>query len=168
MKVLIVSDTHGRDENLEHVVMNEAPFDMFVHCGDVEGREIFIEALVECPCCIVSGNNDFFSDLPREEEIELDGNKVLVTHGHYYGVSMDISGVAEEAASRDCQAVFFGHTHKPVIEEIDGVLAVTRKSVLSEAAWKKTKLCCIRKQNGKNVGGDSIFVMNEPLFCRRM
>ena len=38
MKVLIVSDTHGRDENLEHVVMNEAPFDMFVHCGDVEGR----------------------------------------------------------------------------------------------------------------------------------
>ena len=42
MKVLIVSDTHGRDENLEQVVMNEAPFDMFVHCGDVEGREIFI------------------------------------------------------------------------------------------------------------------------------
>ena len=37
MKVLIVSDTHGRDENLEQVVMNEAPFDMFVHCGDVEG-----------------------------------------------------------------------------------------------------------------------------------
>ena len=60
MKVLIVSDTHGHDENLEQVVMNEAPFDMFVHCGDVEGREIFIEALVECPCCIVSGNNDFF------------------------------------------------------------------------------------------------------------
>ena len=37
MKVLIVSDTHGRDENLEQVVMNEAPFDMFVLCGDVEG-----------------------------------------------------------------------------------------------------------------------------------
>ena len=94
MKVLIVSDTHGKDENLEHVVMNEAPFDMFVHCGDVEGREIFIEALVECPCCIVSGNNDFFSDLPREEEIEIDGNKVLfsgmqatgnLTLGNYLG-----------------------------------------------------------------------------------
>ena len=90
MKVLIVSDTHGHDENLERAVMMETPFDMLVHCGDVEGREIFIEALVDCPCCIVAGNNDFFSDLPREEEIELDGNKVLVTHGHYYGVSMDI------------------------------------------------------------------------------
>ena len=94
MKVLIVSDTHGHDENLERAVMMETPFDMLVHCGDVEGREIFIEALVDCPCCIVSGNNDFFSDLPREEEIDIDGNKVLVTHGHYYGVSMDISGVA--------------------------------------------------------------------------
>ena len=55
MKVLIVSDTHGRDENLEIVINREAPFDMLVHCGDVEGREIFIEALVDCPCCIVAG-----------------------------------------------------------------------------------------------------------------
>ena len=34
MKVLIVSDTHGRDENLEIAVNREAPFDMLVHCGD--------------------------------------------------------------------------------------------------------------------------------------
>ena len=79
MKVLIVSDTHGHDENLERAVMMETPFDMLVHCGDVEGREIFIEALVDCPCCIVAGNNDFFSDLPREEEIDIDGNKVELT-----------------------------------------------------------------------------------------
>ena len=45
MKVLIVSDTHGQDENLEETVLREAPFDYLIHCGDVEGREIFIEAL---------------------------------------------------------------------------------------------------------------------------
>ena len=44
MKVMIVSDTHGRDENLEIAVNREAPFDMLVHCGDVEGREFYIEA----------------------------------------------------------------------------------------------------------------------------
>ena len=49
MKILVVSDTHGRDENFEQAVMQEAPFDMLIHCGDVEGREIFIEALTECP-----------------------------------------------------------------------------------------------------------------------
>lgn len=144
MKVLIVSDTHGHDENLERAVMMETQFDMLVHCGDVEGREIFIEALVDCPCCIVSGNNDFFSDLPREEEIDIDGNKVLVTHGHYYGVSMDISGVAEEAKSRDCDAVFFGHTHKPVIEEIDGVLAIREVCPIHASTAESQAMCSLR------------------------
>ena len=73
MKVLIVSDTHGQDENLEETVLREAPFDYLIHCGDVEGREIFIEALAECPCTIVAGNNDFFTDLPYEEEVTLTG-----------------------------------------------------------------------------------------------
>lgn len=52
MKVLIVSDTHGRDENLEIAVNREAPFDMLVHCGDVEGREFYIEALADCPAAL--------------------------------------------------------------------------------------------------------------------
>ena len=129
MKVLIVSDTHGRDSKLEEAVMRETPFDMLVHCGDVEGREFYIEALAECPCCIIAGNNDFFSDLEREEEIELAGHKTLVTHGHYYGVAMDITGVMDEAKARDCQIVLFGHTHKPVIAQKDGILAVNPGSL---------------------------------------
>ena len=117
MKVLIVSDTHGRDENLEIAVNREAPFDMLVHCGDVEGREFYIEALADCPCSIVSGNNDFFSDLPREDVIDIEGNKVLVTHGHYYGVSMAFDQLADAAKQRGCNAAFFGHIHVPVLEK---------------------------------------------------
>ena len=48
MKVLVVSDTHGRDESLEMAVALEQPFDYLIHCGDVEGRGFFIEALAEC------------------------------------------------------------------------------------------------------------------------
>jgi hypothetical protein len=129
MKVLIVSDTHGRDSGLEEAVRLERPFDLLVHCGDVEGREFFIEALAECPCCIVSGNNDFFSDLPREKEITITGNRVLVTHGHNYGVSMNLYGILDEARDRDCRAVFFGHTHKPVITEKNGILAINPGSL---------------------------------------
>ena len=84
MKVLVVSDTHGRDESLEMAVALEQPFDYLIHCGDVEGREFFIEALAECPCTIVAGNNDFFSDLPREDEILLEGHKIMVTHGLFH------------------------------------------------------------------------------------
>lgn len=129
MKILIVSDTHGRDTNLEKAVYREAPFDYLIHCGDVEGREIFIQALAEGPCCMVAGNNDFFCDLPREAVITLEGNRILVTHGHYYGVSMDCHGVVDEARARGCRIVMFGHTHRPVLEEKDGVLVMNPGSL---------------------------------------
>lgn len=129
MKILIVSDTHGRDEKLEAAVAVEQPFDYLIHCGDVEGREFFIEALAECPCTIVAGNNDFFSDLPREDEIVLEAHKIMVTHGHNYGVSMDLYGISEEAAARECEMVCFGHTHKPIIEKKNGVLVINPGSL---------------------------------------
>ena len=129
MKVLVVSDTHGQDENLERVVMSESPFDAFIHCGDVEGRENFIEALVECNCCMVSGNNDFFSDLPKDDKIVLNGNRIFVTHGHGYGVSFDNSGVADAARCRGCNIAMFGHTHVPVIEDVYGVLTINPGSL---------------------------------------
>ena len=129
MKILIVSDTHGRDEKLEAAVAVEQPFDYLIHCGDVEGREFFIEALAECPCTIVAGNNDFFSDLPREDEIVLEGHKIMVTQGHNYGASMDLYGISEETAARECEMVCFGHTHKPVIEKKNGVLVINPGSL---------------------------------------
>ena len=129
MKLLIVSDTHGRDEGLEQAVENEAPFDMLIHCGDVEGREYYIEALCESDCCMIAGNNDFFSDLDRETELVLCGHHILVTHGHSYGVSMDIAGLVEEAEYRECDIVLFGHTHKPMITRRRGVLAVNPGSL---------------------------------------
>ena len=129
MKVLIVSDTHGRDTKLGEAVLKESPFDYLIHCGDVEGREIFIEALAECPCIIVAGNNDFFTDLSHEEEITLEGHKMLVTHGHYYFVSRNHDRLVEKAREDNCQIAMYGHTHTPVIEEEDGILVINPGSL---------------------------------------
>ena len=129
MKILVVSDTHGRDSGLEKAVAQESPFDMLIHCGDVEGREDYIEALAECPCCIVSGNNDFFSDLPREDVVSIAGHNFLVTHGHYYGVSMELAGIEDEARSRNLDGVFFGHTHRPVLKIKNGFLLLNPGSL---------------------------------------
>ena len=129
MKVLIVSDTHGRDENLEIVINREAPFDMLVHCGDVEGREFYIEALAECPCSIVSGNNDFFSSLPREKEIMAGNYRVFMTHGHYYYVGSGIEDLKREALARGADVAMFGHTHIPLIEYGDGIVVMNPGSI---------------------------------------
>ena len=129
MRVLIVSDTHKKHENLITIMEKERPFDRMIHLGDAEGYEDYIAELAGCPLDIVAGNNDFFSDLPREDEILLDGHKIMVPHGHNYGVSLDLYGVSEEAAARGCEIVCFGHTHKPVVEKKNGVLVINPGSL---------------------------------------
>ena len=121
MKILIVSDTHGQEKNLEEVLEKESPIDALIHLGDLEGGEDFINTHVSCPAYLVSGNNDFFCSLPREREITLGNSKVLLTHGHYYYVSLGVEELRRQAASRDYQVVMFGHTHKPYFETKDGV-----------------------------------------------
>lgn len=116
MKILIVSDTHRRNENFLQVVEKIGPLDMVVHCGDVEGSEYIISKAAGCPVEMVQGNNDFFSDLPREKEFMIGRYKVWLTHGHHYYISMNSEIIKQEAREREIDIVMCGHTHKPVID----------------------------------------------------
>lgn len=130
MKVLIVSDTHRHDANLEEVLLKVSPIDCLIHLGDAEGSEDFIRQIANVPVHIVSGNNDFFCDLPREEEFTLGKYKVLITHGHYYYVSLDLQEIRRQAISRGVDVVMFGHTHRPHLE-IDDELTILNPGSLS-------------------------------------
>ncbi len=118
MKILVVSDTHRRNENLKKVIEMVKPIDMLIHLGDGEGVENQIREWIGSDCILhmVLGNNDFFSDLPREVEVPIGNHRALLTHGHYYNVSLDVGELANEAQSRHCDIVMYGHTHKPFCE----------------------------------------------------
>lgn len=90
MKILIVSDTHRKDDNLKNVIEKTSPLDMLIHLGDAEGSETKIAGWVGegCDLEMVLGNNDFFSNLDREKELKIGEYRVLLTHGHYYNVSL--------------------------------------------------------------------------------
>ncbi len=135
MKILIVSDTHGHEKNLETVIKKTGPVDLFIHLGDIEGHEDYIEAIVGCPVHMVSGNNDFFSELPREEELQIGRYRVLITHGHYYGVSVGTSRLKEEAASRNLDIVMYGHTHRPEIDREEQVTVLNPGSLSYPRQW---------------------------------
>lgn len=131
MKILVVSDTHRKDDNLKRVLSEECPLDMLIHLGDAEGSEHFIPDWVnpECRMEMVLGNNDFFSRLDREREIDIAGHKAFITHGHYYGVSMGPEGLADEAKSRGCDIAMYGHTHRPFLDVIDGITVLNPGSL---------------------------------------
>lgn len=121
MKILIVSDTHGRNTNMETVIEREKNIDLLLHLGDIEGSELYISHCVECPVEIVAGNNDFFSNLEREKELVIDKYKILITHGHYYYVNEGFGEIYNEAKGRGIDYFMFGHTHRPFLETKNGI-----------------------------------------------
>ena len=129
MKILIVSDTHGRHGNLEWVLEQEAPFDMFLHLGDVEDGEYYIDAMLQCRRHFIAGNNDFYSELPREKEIMIGKYRVFMTHGHMQYVSMNTRRLKEEGKRRCADIVMYGHTHKPDIDLSDDIIAINPGSL---------------------------------------
>ncbi|MBE5881577.1 MAG: metallophosphoesterase [Lachnospiraceae bacterium] len=129
MRVLIVSDTHRNNDNFFRVIEKIKEIDLVIHCGDVEGSEYAISEGAGCEALMVMGNNDFFSDLPREIETEIGGYRVLITHGHSYCVSMGSERIKEEAILRGFDIVIFGHTHKPLVERDEDVIALNPGSL---------------------------------------
>ena len=128
MKILIVSDTHRKNDNYFKVVEMHRP-DMVIHCGDSEGSELALTEAAGCPVKIVLGNNDFFSKLPREEEFGIGKYRVWLTHGHNYYVSMGNETIKQEAIARRMDIVMYGHTHRPVVDREGDVIAVNPGSL---------------------------------------
>ena len=150
MKILIVSETHGRNAGIEEAIEREKPFQKLIHLGDVQDCEDYIEALADCPMEIVAGNNDYFSQLPNEKILDLDGLKVLITHGHYYYVSTGYDFIRREAISRGMDIVMFGHTHRPLIQE-EGNLTLINPGSLSypRQSGRQLSYIVMKKERGK-------------------
>lgn len=129
MRILIVSDTHGRHRGLDQVIEEAGEIDMLVHLGDVEGGEMYIESLVDCETHIVRGNNDFFTDLPAEEEFFIGKYRAFITHGHNYYVSLDPESIKAEGRARGVDIVMFGHTHRPYLDEDTDIVVLNPGSV---------------------------------------
>jgi putative phosphoesterase len=129
MKILIVSDTHRAHNSLTEVVEKEKPLDMMIHLGDVEGGEYYISSLASCPLYMIGGNNDFFTDLPREQEFFIGKYRAFITHGHRYYVTRGEDDLKIAAKQRMVDIVMYGHTHVPVIREEDNLVILNPGSI---------------------------------------
>ena len=112
MKLAILSDTHGllRPEVAEHLKTADA----ILHGGDVNKPSIVDQLERYAPLYIVRGNNDkeWAEQLPHDLTVTLGGVTFYLVHNKKE-VPADLTGV---------DAVVFGHSHKYLLEEKDGVL----------------------------------------------
>lgn len=83
----------------------------------------------------VRGNCDYSGE--EEKVVEIDGVKILLTHGHLYGVKSGYLNLLMRAKELNAKVVIFGHTHMAEIFEEDGILFLNPGSC-STYATKKT------------------------------
>lgn len=128
-RIMIVSDTHKRHGNLMEALYNEGKIDMLIHLGDIEGEEDIITDMAGCKVLMVPGNNDYYARYDKEIETKIGKYKVLLTHGHYYYVSLDLQVIKQECKSRGFDIVMFGHTHRPLIDIGEDVILINPGSI---------------------------------------
>jgi putative phosphoesterase len=120
MVVGLISDTHGllRPEVFEafHGV------ELILHAGDVGGREILTELRAIAAVHAVHGNTDRPGEpgLAGSLDIQLAGLSVHVSHGHELGSPTP----ARLVAAYPADVIVYGHTHKALIERVEGALVV--------------------------------------------
>ena len=112
MKLAILSDTHGllRPEVAELLKTADA----ILHGGDINKPGIVEQLEQYAPLYVVRGNNDkeWAEQIPHDLTITLGGVTFYMVHNKKE-VPADLTGV---------DAVVFGHSHKYLLEEKDGVL----------------------------------------------
>lgn len=127
MKILILSDSHGLTEELLSIRnKHEHEVSQFIHCGD---SELSADNENLSGFAAVRGNCDFESKFPEDLLLEAAGRKMLVTHGHKYGVKSSIMSLSYRAKELAADIVCFGHSHILGAEMIDGILFINPGSI---------------------------------------
>lgn len=133
MKILVFSDSHGAVQPMLDAIQENAP-DLVLHLGDYTSD--CAEVLCAFPRLTlksVRGNGDMFAKEPENAVFEIEGVRFFITHGHRYRVKMGLDAVLNAAHFSGARVLAFGHTHRPLLLDTDGLLVVNPGS----AAHKK-------------------------------
>lgn len=130
-KVLVLSDSHGHLGLISDALKLELNnVDIVIHLGDAWfDMKPFIKTIKDSQkeVLIIRGNVDSMREdsttpfIPEIEFLEIEGKKIMCTHGHIFAVQDGLDKLKHSAASNGSKIVMFGHTHQPFAKEIDGI-----------------------------------------------
>ena len=115
MRIGVISDTHGllRPEAVQRL----AGVAHIVHAGDIGAPGIVPALSAIAPTTAIRGNVDlepWAEAFPEETVLRLAGRSILVLH--------DAGALRSDPAAEGHDVVVAGHSHRPGIETVDGVL----------------------------------------------
>lgn len=126
MRLLVVSDSHGRSGNLFEIIERHIKDANMIIClgdcndgDDFENAELFFGDKIRIKR--VAGNTDWYSTKPTVDFVNAGGKRVMFCHGHTFHVKMGTYDIMSEASRQKTDIVLFGHTHTPYRDYVDGV-----------------------------------------------
>lgn len=116
MKVLVLSDSHGRADTLRRAIEAEKPHAMLYLGDGLSDAERMREEYPALFIATVPGNCDWGSLDEPERLIELDGVRILMLHGHTRGVKYNGMNAYYAAKEMETDVLLYGHTHCPLVD----------------------------------------------------
>jgi uncharacterized protein len=115
MRIGVISDTHGllRLEAEARLI----GVDHIVHAGDIGSPDIVPRLRAIAPTIAIGGNVDtqpWAAALPGTVEVTLAGRSIYVVH--------DLGDLGFDPVKRGIAIVISGHSHRPKIEAVGGVV----------------------------------------------
>jgi len=98
--------------------------DHILHGGDLGSLDVLVELEALAPVLAVYGNSDGMdvrARLPQVAAAELEGFRVVVTHGDQLGSP---TPAKLHAAFPDAEIIVYGHSHRPLLELVDEMVTV--------------------------------------------
>lgn len=117
MAIGVISDTHGLLRPEAVAALAEA--DHILHAGDVGNATILDRLRAIAPVTAIRGNIDTAgacAALPATEAVELGGRVFYLVHA--------VEDLDIEPRAAGVAAVVYGHSHRPAIEDREGVVYI--------------------------------------------
>lgn len=131
VKLLVISDSHGNISRAEKAINMHKDADMVIHLGDYFRDANALEDLFpDLHFEYVYGNSDFMiGNVPIEKVLEIEGQRVLLTHGHRYSVNWGTEKLHTKASNDNIQLLLYGHTHISQVEYLPGCIILNPGSI---------------------------------------
>lgn len=122
MRVLVVSDVHGRVDRLYEAIEQQPTARDVIFLGDgIRQAEDAQDRYPDRTFYLVPGNCDFGSRLIPIRQETFGGKRFYFTHGHLHEVKYTLYRLELAAREAGADIALFGHTHTPYEEYVDGL-----------------------------------------------
>lgn len=129
MKLFIISDTHGNLDKVYDIYKKISDIDAIVHLGDFEADAKELQKVLGVDVISVKGNMDGSYSDNDFKILEVECGKLYLSHGHMENVKLKYQNIYYRAIENNCMAAIFGHTHKPVFEELGDIFLINPGSL---------------------------------------